>query len=507
LGLEATGYREQSSQRRPRGSGKVNGTKIQNRKRKVPPQIATLVFAVGIAGLFYLDRDSEHVSKALWLPVIWLSTNGSRSVSAWLGMGPPTREMAGQLPATSLLDQLVAGTLMLLAAIVLIRRRKEVRSLLKASWPIMLYYSFCLVSLLWSDFPGWGLKRWVRGLGDLVMVLIVATEAQPTAALRRLFSRVGFVLLPASVLLIKYYPELGWSSDAWGDRACTGVTTNKNILGNVAFLLALGALWQVLRLVRDTKEPNRTHRLLAQCTLLAFGIELLFAAHSATSGACFILGAGLMLATSLPPIRRRPAAVQALVLAILLGGGLTEFLGGRAEVAAALGRNADFTGRTEIWRIVIPMVNPIGGAGFESFWLGSRVAKVFAMVAGGRGLTAANEAHNGYIEVYLNLGCLGLGFVALLLVQGYGRTVSAFRRDRALGALLMAYVVTAVFYNVTEAGFRILSLEWFFLLLSVVAANRVTGIAKRARRSDLSLSRTSWPGESPSPLEMTGQRS
>ena len=81
-----------------------------------------------------------------------------------------------------------------------------------------------------------------------------------------------------------------------------------------------------------------------------------------------------MLATSLPLIRRRPAAVHALVLAILLVGGLTKFLGGNAAITEALGRKPDLTGRTEIWNILIPMVpNPIGGAGFETFWVGPRV--------------------------------------------------------------------------------------------------------------------------------------
>jgi exopolysaccharide production protein ExoQ len=449
----------------------------------VPPLIATLVFAIGIAGLFYLDRHySDHPSKALWLPVIWLLINGSRSVSAWLGMAPPSREAAGQLPATSLLDQLLAGTLMLLGAIVLIRRRRDVRGLLKASWPIVLYYSFCPVSLLWSDFPGWGFKRWVRSLGDLVMVLIVTTEAQPNTALRRLLSRVAFVLLPASVLLIKYYPELGQAFDLWGDRVFTGVTTNKNALGNLAFVLALGALWQVLRLIRDRKQPNRARRLLAQCTLFALGIQLLFTAQCATAVGCFILGVAFLLVISLPLIRRRPAAVHVLVLAILLGAALIELLGGRAAITGAMGRNADLTGRTEIWGIVLPMVNPIGGAGFETFWLGPRVARVFSMIAGGRGLAAANEAHNGYIETYLNLGWLGLGLIALILEHGYRTAVSAFRRDSALGALLAAYVVTAVAYNISEAGFRMLSLEWFFLLMPIMVASRVVSLAKTASK-------------------------
>ncbi len=59
-----------------------------------------------------------------------------------------------------------------------------------------------------------------------------------------------------------------------------------------------------------------------------------------------------------------------------------------------------------------------------------------------------NEAHNGYIEAYLNLGFLGLGFIALLFGQGYLKAINLFRRDPALGGLLMAYFVTAVTFNI-----------------------------------------------------------
>ena len=405
----------------------------------MPPQIATLVFAVGIAGLFWLNRDdSVRVSKALWLPAIWLSINGSRSVSAWLGMGAGA-EIAGQPPPVSVLDQVIAGALILLGAIVLSRRSRSLRGVLKASWPIAFYYSYCLFSLIWSDFPAWGFKRWIRGLGDLIMVLIVATDAQPTAALRRLLSRVGFVLLPASVLLIKYYPELGQSWDPWGSvQMFNGVATNKNMLGALVFVLALGAWWQILTLVRDRTDPDRKRRLLAQCVLLAFGIQLLFTAHSATAGGCFVFGAGLMLITSLQRFRRRPAAVHALVIVIVLSGCLIELLGGRGAITGAMGRDADLTGRTEIWSIVIPMTPSwVGGAGFETFWVGPRVARIFNKV-GGFGMT--NEAHNGYVETYLNLGWLGLACIVLILMHGYRKAVSTFRHDSALGALLIAYI-------------------------------------------------------------------
>jgi O-antigen ligase len=386
------------------------------------------------------------------------------------------REIPGELPATSPLDQSVAALLMLFGIIVIRRRRRQVRAVLRASWPILLYFSFCLVSLLFSDFPGWGFKRWVRALGELVMVLIVVTDAQPAAALRRLLSRVGFVLLPASVLLIEYYPDLGQGGlGRAGYQINLGVTDNKNSLGQLSFLLALGALWQVLSLLRDSKQPNRARRLLAQCTLLSIGIWLLHGAHSATSGACFALGAGLMLATALPLIGRRPAAVHALVLAILLGGALTMDLGGQAEVFKGMGRSADLTGRTKIWEVLIPMApNPIVGSGYENFWLGWRKADVRRLLH-----FAINEAHNGYIEVYLNLGLLGLGLIALILGQGYRRAVGVFRRDPILGGLVLTYIITVAFHGLSEASFRMPGLGCFLLLLSVFAASRVSGLEMR----------------------------
>lgn len=437
------------------------------------PTFELVLCAVGIASLFFLDRDkTTRPSKALWLPVAWLWINSSRPVSEWLGTGMTSS--APGLPATSSLDQAIAGSLMLLGVVVL-RRRPEAIALLRASWPIVLYFSFALVSLSWSDYAEWGLKRWVRALGDVIMVLIIVTDAHPAAALRRVFSRLGFVLLPASILLVKYYPQLGRGFDPWGAVVVnTGVTTNKNTLGAVAYVITLGTLWQVVRLLRDKNQPDRRRRLLAQGTLLAFGVWVLQTAHSSTSGTCFALGAGLMLLIARPTFRARPAAVHALVFTVLLGAGLTVLLGGEAAVARAVGRKPSLSGRTAVWNVVIPMApNPVGGAGFETFWMGPRLDAVAdaLMAEGANG--GANEAHNGYIEMYLNLGWIGLGLIALILGHGYRKAVAAFRHDPVFGGLLLAYVVTAIFYNITEAGFRMGDPPWFFLLLAIVASGLI----------------------------------
>ncbi|MGA8985868.1 MAG: O-antigen ligase family protein, partial [Candidatus Acidiferrales bacterium] len=325
-------------------------------------------------------------------------------MSVWLGLEAAD---ATNVQLDSPVDRYCYLALLVVGLIVLIHRGGKTFSQLQANWPILFYCAFCLVSVTWSDFPDVALKRWIKASGDLVMVLIIITDGEPKRALERVLSRVGFILLPTSVLLIKYFPSLGRGFSPWdGTPWNTGVTTNKNSLGVIVLVLTLGIVWRVLTLLRSKGQPNRGRHLLAQVTILCFGVALLVLANSATSRACFALGALLMLATSLPALRRRPRAVHALILIMVLTAGLTMLFGGGASIAHALGRKADLTGRTEIWDALIPMVpNPVFGAGFESFWLGSRLLQVRAAFLG----NPLNEAHNGYLEVYLNLGWIGVG--------------------------------------------------------------------------------------------------
>jgi len=66
-----------------------------------------------------------------------------------------------------------------------------------------------------------------------------------------------------------------------------GVTTSKNWLGVIVFVLSVGALWCFLTLLQDKGYPNRSRHLVAQGTLLGIGLALLVMSNSATSRACF----------------------------------------------------------------------------------------------------------------------------------------------------------------------------------------------------------------------------
>jgi exopolysaccharide production protein ExoQ len=141
----------------------------------MPPVVATVIFVVGIVILFILDRDrKDRTSWALWVPLIWFLIAGSRPVSAWLGMTPGMS--VEQYLEGSPIDRAFFIVLIALGLVVLLGRRRRVAALLQNNWPILVFVAYCAVSITWSDYPGVALKRWIKSLGDYVMVLIVLTE-------------------------------------------------------------------------------------------------------------------------------------------------------------------------------------------------------------------------------------------------------------------------------------------------------------------------------------------
>jgi O-antigen ligase len=68
-------------------------------------------------------------------------------------------------------------------------------------------------------------------------------------------------------------------------------------------------------------------------------------------------------------------------------------------------------------------------------------------------------AHNGYIEIYINLGIAGLIIWLFLILSAYNKGVSLIRINWPEGAFKISFIVAIIFYNITEYGF---SLNSFF---------------------------------------------
>jgi exopolysaccharide production protein ExoQ len=429
----------------------------------MPPSIAAIIFFAGIVALFVIDRyDGPRSSWAISLPTMWFLIAGSRPVSIWLGMAPvrsPEQYLEG-----SPIDRSVWTLLLIAGILVLVGRRATVARILRRNWPILLFVVYCAISVFWSDFPGVALKRWVKSLGDYVMVLILLTERDWESAVKQVLARVGFVLLPLSVLLIKYYPDLGRAyALRWeGTQFSLGVATDKNMLGMACMVFGFAALWRIIQAWR-VPSSGRSKVYIAHGTIFAMAIWPLMMSNSMTSLGCLALSCALIAAHSFSKLAQKRWVLHLTIVAIVLIPASILFLDVGGGLLKSIDRNPTLTGRTDIWEILLEVpINSIVGTGFESFWLGERLERIWAIMPG------INEAHNGYLEMYLNLGWIGVAFLAVLLWKGYKNVLRLIEQDAEVGRLLLGYFVIAVVYNYTEAGIRSTALVWIAFLLATI---------------------------------------
>jgi O-antigen ligase len=147
---------------------------------------------------------------------------------------------------------------------------------------------------------------------------------------------------------------------------------------------------------------------------------------------------------------------------------LDQAVGLRDLVLHLLGREPHLTERTDIWQVVRGFnTDPVFGVGFWSFWTGERQEEAWSLI--GRKF---NQAHNGYLEQYLNLGYVGVAFIVMVMLSGLVKIRRQLRLDHAAGMLRLSFLVVAILYNITEASFYGLNNMWMLLLLACIEGPR-----------------------------------
>jgi hypothetical protein len=134
----------------------------------------------------------------------------------------------------------------------------------------------------------------------------------------------------------------------------------------------------------------------------------------------------------------------------------------RVAVIESLGRRRDLTTRVPMWEELLSVApNPIIGAGYDVFWAtdtGLRMSERFGL----------EQAHNGYIEVYLSLGIIGLALLAVGILSGLLRIRRDLSVDYVPAVLRLCIVPSVVMYNWTEATFAGVSNVWLVLFLCIM---------------------------------------
>jgi O-antigen ligase len=174
----------------------------------------------------------------------------------------------------------------------------------------------------------------------------------------------------------------------------------------------------------------------------------------------------MLCALSLFALARRPAFVdkpRTIITFCILSGVVVVLLevviGIKGAACALLGRSTDLTGRALVWERYLAMArDPIIGYGYEMFYSSAIMKGDIENFA---------STHNGYLEMYLNLGVVGLLFVLGWIVTGL-RNVWKFSLDYSGSMLQLAIIFVAALNNWTESVFAGTSNMWVLLFVAIM---------------------------------------
>jgi O-antigen ligase len=436
--------------------------------------------------------------RASWVALAWISITASRPLSSWFQVGG-----AGMTPDAYLdgspVDALVFLVLIVAAAFVLARRGVALGAVASQNPALTAYVLYCALSVVWSEYPFVAFKRWFKDFGNYLVILVLLTEANPTAAVRAVFTRCACILVPLSYVFVKYFPELGRAYTGWNrnDLMYVGVAAHKNTLGALLLVAAVFVTWDLFltRAERSDARSRPEHRVRVanNVAVLAATWWLLTIANSATALACAVFGLALFVLVGLPVVRRRVRRTE-LYLAVGACAWFTlDWAFGLAELLVwSLGRDMTLTTRTRAWDIVLAnQVNPLLGAGFKSFWAGDRMARLWVDLPG------IVQAHNGYVETYLNGGILGVLMLAAAMLAGLRKAKLALVSGDPMGRMRLVFWILALLYNFSEASFNQLSLMWVVTLLVIVEAPQHAATMAKPLRSERPISTPETRGRTP----------
>ncbi|MGO9305295.1 MAG: O-antigen ligase family protein [Candidatus Korobacteraceae bacterium] len=337
--------------------------------------------------------------------------------------------------------------------------------MLGANIPIVLFYGYFVISTLWSSYPLDSLIRITKDFGATIIVIsVILSDKKPLDALRAVYVRCACVLIPLSADLVRFSP-LGKQYARNGNVSYIGAAVQKNSFGEMLLIFMIFLVWDHIEARSAAGAKRLWSGMKWDCAvLLLMGIWLLRLSDSQTSFVALLMGLALLLRTGWLASRRvtRLILVVALSLPILLLC-TQQFSSVFTPILQALGRDATFTGRTDIWHhITFSTVNPWIGEGYWNFWGGP----------GGRAIATAMEtgipnAHDGYLDIYLDGGLIGLFLLSCVLVTSGRRLIRNLPIHRFY-RLSFAFLIVAIVHNLTESSFARLSALWFTTVLMLM---------------------------------------
>jgi len=357
-------------------------------------------------------------------------------------------------------------------AVRLIPRYRQIIMLVRANKCLMLLVLLAVFSALWSEDPSLTLRHGLPLLATTFIGIDFAIRYSVRDQLRMVYIVLGLVVLLGIVAQL-FFPQLVPNGD-FNRGDWHGVLGFKNDWARIVVLATVAALCRSRRSLRDLL-------VIASLVLVAFGLIAL--AHSVGALVIFVVmlllfkifGAALRWRPKILVVAGLAGALIVLPMSYLLAQNLD-------RATAVLGRDASLSGRVNIWELALSSIanSPVLGYGYSAFWEASsqRATRIREEMH-----WAVPHAHNGYVDMTLELGLTGLSLLIASYVIAARRAFDCWKRGAERETIWpLAYLSFFFLYQFTEGS--LVTGNLIFWILYVAVSFSVTRVTATDPKSD-----------------------
>lgn len=215
--------------------------------------------------------------------------------------------------------------------------------------------------------------------------------------------------------------------------------------------------------------------------------------HSSTAIVGFVISVGILF--GLESIKKKAARARRIVLVgtlvFILVAPAVYFLFEAFDttpvqfVLDATGRDLTLSDRTILWTDVLNNAanNPVLGVGFGAFWVGREALTLYAFPNWDKKTPwRPHQGHNGYIDVYVDLGLVGEALVLLMIWSALAGALKELETNFEFGRIRITFLLAILMNNLTEASLlKGTHSLWFMFLLVGLNIPRMSVSRRRGK--------------------------
>lgn len=419
------------------------------------------------AGQFRCEHDPPvtrlAITYVLVVPLLIFAVHGGFSFehASWNSdLGAVGGKIAvASTEAETLRDRIQAWIALGLCTAVMVPQYRRVADVAKRIPLVVSLPLYAMLSALWSQDWGLSLRSGLSLLATTLFSFYLAGCFSERQQMQLVMLTGGCTAL-SSIALVVLWPEFGMDHQ-FHEGAWQGLFTQKNVCAEATLFMLTPAL--------ALRGAGRYGQLL-RGLYISLCLFMIFMTQSRTGWAItllYLVFAAVLRALGrferkglLPVAGTLFAATAAIVIAAIQYPAL---------ILSTISRSATLSGRAQIWSAISASIlrRPIGGYGFDAFWslLQGEASRVFASAG-----WVVTGAHNGFLNVGLELGFVGLALVALVFLQACRHASQAFHPGHsAYVDWCIGIVFLTLIYNLDERTLMATQyLPWILFIVACV---------------------------------------